>query len=256
MSNMAVAYAMKKRKKMAKGGPTPDMEKGVHKPMIGKPGTSYAGQESQNPQDPERHAAKAKHMAILEEIRSMKKPELMAEGGEPAYKSEYGVKDLGQEGVHHQAGRLPKGQSDMGRSVRRGDYEGAKRVAWDKITEQRPVGHRTRTELMAEGGCVSEGCPGCESCLSDSDPVVMKVMMGRAKGYSEGGKVANSDEIEAGFMPNEFDDLHLRDDLEEHYTGANSGDELGDEQEDEDRADIVKRIMKSRAKKDRMPNPA
>jgi hypothetical protein len=40
------------------------------------------------------------------------------------------------------------------------------------------------------------------------------------------------------------------------YTGANSGDEVGDEQEDEDEHDMVSRIMKSRLKKDRMPHPA
>ncbi len=79
--------------------------------------------------------------------------------------------------------------------------------------------------------------------------------------YSEGGKVANqehgpNDSRLAGFSPNEFDDLVLRDDLESSYTGANSGDYVGNDQEDEDRKDIVARIMASRKKKDRMPNPA
>jgi hypothetical protein len=45
------------------------------------------------------------------------------------------------------------------------------------------------------------------------------------------------------------------DDLEQHYTGENSGDELGNAQEDEDRRDIVSRIMKSRRLKDRLPRP-
>ena len=40
------------------------------------------------------------------------------------------------------------------------------------------------------------------------------------------------------------------------YTGANSGDEIGNEQEDEDRRDIVSRIMKSRRLMDRNPRPA
>ncbi len=82
-----------------------------------------------------------------------------------------------------------------------------------------------------------------------------------AKSFSEGGRVANSDHgVDdsrlAGFSPNEFDDLSLRDDLEFSYTGANSGDEISDEQEDKDRRDIVSRIMRSRSKKDRMPSPA
>lgn len=92
-------------------------------------------------------------------------------------------------------------------------------------------------------------------------PLIKKIMMGRAKGYSEGGKVANEDHGPmdsrlAGFDQNEFDDLALRDDLSQSYTGKNSGDELGNSQEDKDRRDIVSRIMKSRSKKDRMPNPA
>lgn len=77
-----------------------------------------------------------------------------------------------------------------------------------------------------------------------------------AKKYSKGGMVANDDEPIADEMPAQYDDLALRDDLEEHYTGANSGDELGDAQEDHDRADIIARIMKSRAKRDKMPRPA
>jgi hypothetical protein len=79
----------------------------------------------------------------------------------------------------------------------------------------------------------------------------------KLQGLSEGGRVANQDEIEAGFSPNEFDDLHLRDDLESSYSDDdNAGDALGNKQEDEDRRDIVARIMASRRKKDRLPNPA
>lgn len=76
------------------------------------------------------------------------------------------------------------------------------------------------------------------------------------KKYSEGGKVANEVEDVVDFEPNQFDDLVKDDDLEFSYTGKNSGDELGDEQEDQDRRDIIARIMKSRMKKDRMPRPA
>ena len=73
---------------------------------------------------------------------------------------------------------------------------------------------------------------------------------------SEGGMVANEDDEHADELPNEFDDLPMRDELEENYTGANSGDEIGNEQEDEDRQDILNRAMRSRAKKDRNPRPA
>jgi hypothetical protein len=62
--------------------------------------------------------------------------------------------------------------------------------------------------------------------------------------YSEGGKVANSDEIEAGFDPNEFDVLHLEDDLKSTYgDDDNAGDSLGNKGEDARRSDLVDRIM-------------
>lgn len=90
----------------------------------------------------------------------------------------------------------------------------------------------------------------------DHEDMVGRIMRQRTKHFSKGGQVANDTPITADFEKNQFDDLVKDDDLEQHYTGANSGDEIGDEQEDEDRRDIVARIMKSRRKKDRMPVPA
>jgi len=101
-----------------------------------------------------------------------------------------------------------------------------------------------------------------ETSMSEQD-LVDRIMQKKSKDFSsearfsQGGKVANQDEIEAGFMPNEFDDLHLRDDLESTYgDDDNAGDMLGNHQEDMDREDIISRIMRSQKKKDRMPNPA
>lgn len=91
---------------------------------------------------------------------------------------------------------------------------------------------------------------------SEDDPFIMNLMKKRARGYSKGGMVSNSDKPTADFEPNEFDDLHLNDDLESDSDGANNGDMLGNKREDMDREDIISRIMKSRAKKDRMPSPA
>lgn len=73
--------------------------------------------------------------------------------------------------------------------------------------------------------------------------------------YSHGGKVANNTHpFKYEFhTPNEFDDLVNRDNLEFHYTGENSGDYLSDAREDHDRKDMVSKIMKSRAKKDKLP---
>lgn len=117
------------------------------------------------------------------------------------------------------------------------------------------VGH----DVMNQEGDEDEGA-GDMDCIH---PMVRKIMMGRMKGYSEGGKVANEESGESTDEPtmakasgNEFDDLALRDDLEFDSTGANEGDELDDAQENKDRSDIIARILKSRAKKDRMPRPA
>jgi len=95
---------------------------------------------------------------------------------------------------------------------------------------------------------------GNDEIAPGGDDIVDRIMRKR---YSEGGKVANATPITAGFRPNEFDDLVLRDGLESDYgDDDNSGDELGNEREDHDREDIVARIMRSRAKKDRLPRPA
>lgn len=98
--------------------------------------------------------------------------------------------------------------------------------------------------------------------MSEQD-MVDRIMEKRSKDFSsearfsKGGMVANDTPNITDEMPNEFDDLVLRDDLTSTYgEDNNSGDESGDSQEDEDRKDIVARIMKSRAKKDRNPNPA
>jgi hypothetical protein len=111
----------------------------------------------------------------------------------------------------------------------------------------------------ADGGFVKEEmesgyCKECDegTCMAHGgivDRAMKKHMM------SKGGMVANDEDDEemSDFHKNDFDDLAMRDDLEFNYTGENSGDELGDEREDEDRHDIVSRVMKEWRKKDRMP---
>lgn len=89
----------------------------------------------------------------------------------------------------------------------------------------------------------------------DHEDMVGSIMKKRMPHYSEGGKVANDTPIKADFEDNQYDDLVKDDGLAEHYTGANSGDELGDGQEDEDRHDMISMIMKSRKKKDHLPHP-
>lgn len=140
-----------------------------------------------------------------------------------------------EKGVHESASddmSSDKGTSMAGHAARKGHQ-------WSNQEHRRVLDEMKKMpnpQLKAEGGEVDPTtevtCPHC------------------AKSFSHGGQVANSDEPVADFMPNEFDDLHLRDDLDSSYTGANSGDELGNEQEDEDRKDLVSRAMiKRRAKK-------
>lgn len=77
-----------------------------------------------------------------------------------------------------------------------------------------------------------------------------------ARRMSEGGMIANDDEPIIDSMPAEYDDLALRDDLESHYgDDDNSGDALGNKTHDEEDKDMIAQIMRSRAKKDRLPNP-
>lgn len=93
-----------------------------------------------------------------------------------------------------------------------------------------------------------------ESTEDSDDDLVMRIMKKR---YSEGGQVANEVDMDSADKdPAQFDDLVIGDDLESDYgDDDNSGDALGNDQEDEDRKDIVSRIMASRKKKDRLPNP-
>lgn len=92
----------------------------------------------------------------MDHMRSLPKPMKMAKGGkaEPAYESGYGLKDHGV-GVNNQSGSSPIGVSTMGAAVRRGDREGAKMVAFDKVKEGRNVaGGRSHKPLqgLADGG--------------------------------------------------------------------------------------------------------
>lgn len=91
---------------------------------------------------------------------------------------------------------------------------------------------------MAKGGEVGSGF---------SDDMVDRIMKHR---YAKGGEVSADEE------PNDFDVMDKEEVPDFHETGANSGDELGNEHEDEDERDVVSRIMKSRYKKDKMPRPA
>lgn len=126
---------------------------------------------------------------------------------------------------------------------------GAVRPPVDPEKAKRAESSMRKAFGYSDGGMCAHGSSSCAECHSDGD------MVGRIM-KSRGGMIANDSEPEADFESAEFDDLANRDELESSYTGANSGDEIGNSQEDDDRSDIVSRIMRSRSKKDRNPRPA
>lgn len=113
--------------------------------------------------------------------------------------------------------------------------------------DDRELGQHGEIEEGPTGTRMSRGGPVQDE--SHEFDMVGRVMAQRQKMFSKGGRVANSDLPVAGFKPNEFDDLHLRDDLESNYTGENSGDEISNPGEDERRKDIVGMVMASRRKR-------
>lgn len=91
----------------------------------------------------------------------------------------------------------------------------------------------------------------------DGDEMLMdEVMRSSAKGYSEGGKIANETKNDVESEDNDFDYLVKADDLESSYTGENSGDEIGNEQHEKEEDEDLDEVMSSRKKKDRNPRPA
>lgn len=164
----------------------------------------------------------------------MKKKNKMAEGGGVAMDEKSGYGSLPEEREMENGPAMSEDNRDLNQHGE--DEEG-------------PQGAR-----MAEGGFI-----GSHQSEEHMEDMVGRIMKMRQKMYSKGGEIANEGEANLGRMadshPNNFDDLSMRDDLESSYTGENSGDNLGNDRTDEDERDLVAQIMKSRAKKDRLPNP-
>ena len=207
--SLAIAYSMKKRKKMADGGPASGPTVGS---IIGYPGANQtAPMTSPSPKPTPKGYARGA---------------LITDNYQPSYifKEFPDLNDYDED-----SGFLPY-------------------PPYDHEANQSAVAESDK-DLNQHG----QEDEGPEGAYAQGD-IVSHIMRKR---MSEGGKVANDTPIEAGFKENDFDDLALRDDLKSSYgEGNNSGDESGNAQEDADRHDIIARIMKSRAKKDRMPRPA
>lgn len=154
------------------------------------------------------------------------------------------------------------GQSGAGYGVEAGDTKRAKEDHEVALAQLKSMPDPKLP--MAEGGEVNPmrevTCPHCTKSFSHGGEVgkgeqseahemdMISDLMNKRK-MSKGGEVANTDLPVADFEPNEFDDLHLRDDLEEHYTAENSGDNISNPGEDKRQKDVVRMVMASRKKR-------
>lgn len=196
-----------------------------------------------------------------------KKSAHMCHGGDCPHESHYAEGgSVGDEshrkdneaGINRQSAAHPDkaGMSNIGALVRMGDSTTAKNI----IKTKHEFGHKVEPKLMAQGGMAQEAeklAPLAMMAMAkggdakdDCHPMVARIMKSR------GGMIANDDEPVVDSTPNEFDDLALGDHLEGHNSGAADGDSEGNAQMEEDEHDMIARIMRSRAKKDRNPSPA
>lgn len=141
-----------------------------------------------------------------------------------------------------------------------------------------PIAYAMKRKKMAKGGMVDSARRKAQHNIDDNDAhliapmtaeeaaermddyqstsddgIVDRIM--KKRGYAQGGLVANEPGEKAGEKSADFDYLSVGD-LDDSSTnsGASSGDFLGNEQEDQDRKDIVALIMRKRAKQQN-PSP-
>ncbi len=219
MHDFAMKHAMKKR--MAKGGmecPGEDCPGCGAAMCMAEGGEAYSSENAMNSNfDKEKHHTEAARKLLDPKSRPS------SHDGKPVY----GPRHPASPGYKAQPGKEKEFKEHLEAGERAGGHAHRMKMA--------------KMEGYAEGGEVEDG------------DMIDRIMR---KHFSKGGMVANDDEPIADGEPAQYDELAKDDHLEFHDTGANSGDEIGDAQEDDDRKDIVSRIMRSRSKKDRMPRPA
>ena len=245
--SLAIAYAMKKRaKRMAEGGDVSDEE---HEAVPNYMDFLESHPEMEKATPPPDFDEKVRRDIDDSEFQTSK-DYMAAEGGimKPGMIERIMKKRRMAAGgfVEEEEAQYDPIESPMPRRNRMAMEEDDRDLGQHGEIETGPMGG------YAEGGQITDNE---QDAMHEMD-MIGRIMKQRQKCFSEGGRVANTDRITAGFKPANYDDLSLRDDLEGSYTGENSGDELGNAQEDADRKDIVARILRSRAKKDRMPRPA
>lgn len=245
MSKLAIAYAMKKKnKKYAMGGDVETEKEGLLDKVKNwaSPAPASSGPKTDSDFAKKVAAGMAQtkaHGGFIEEEKAsgfVKHPGNIVKHNGPAISEE--AKKLNQlKAIIMDSGEEPTVDGVMHKESE--DYSGLDRYA--------------------EGGMAGHAYEDDEQGLVDRIMHKHSDDEHNLDRYSEGGKVANDVGTgqEADKDPNQFDDLVLRDDLESTYgDDDNAGDDLGNAQEDEDRKDIVSRIMASRKKKDKNPRPA
>lgn len=244
MKSLALSHALKKRsKKMAEGG---EIKSG------------YVMHEGD--------MVKRDEMAMEEDDRMLNQHGEHEEGPEGAWMAEGGKVGSGKQrddhemGVHkynHEGpGNSPAGSFTSAAkygntSVPKHELQDYARKEHGRVLEDSRAMPAPKLKGLAEGGFI-----GSHQSEEDEMDMVGRIMKQREHMYSEGGRVANDDEPMADSMPAEYDDLVLDDHLDGHNSGAADGDDLGNTKEDHDRSDIISKIMRSRAKRDKMPRPA
>lgn len=255
-----------KGKKMAHGGDV----KGVHseekahhyydKAGHKEGGVSVAGslaRQAKHPKSYEEYAggesAKQIHREKLQEMRSMKKPQLMAHGGEmheemhsphlPA-KEEHLAKVFHEEEMDGMAAHEHyKAKHNMA-----AEHEDARKLGQHGAMEIGPEDH------YAYGGLgehhEAHELHGVEEGHQDEnheEDLVGKILRKRQHMYSKGGMVANEMHREfANRQPAEYDYLAKYDDMADHHSAGNlHGSKLNQEPVHEEH-DIVSRILRKR----------
>jgi hypothetical protein len=206
----------------------------------------------------ELHAGKPEKQSLAIAYAMKKRGKKMAGGG--GYFAEGGMTDAGYQStcdehctspcaVHEQAEYNPEHEGDDHKHNSMALSEDDRDLNEHGDVEEGPQGSASRM-LSKSRDLMAPEASSEEQDDSHEEDMVGRIMKMRQQAFSKGGMVANEAESNR-----DTDYLATDDDLEFNYTGSNSGDMLGDAREDQDRKDIVARIMASRRKKDRLPNP-
>ena len=146
-------------------------------------------------------------------------------------------------------------EGDMKRPDAPAMHEDARRLGQHGEDEVGPEGVPPN-EPVEESRLIARPHNEHDEYQSASTPSIVDRIM-KQRMYSKGGRVVNDEDDGIHTMaqthPSEFDDLTADDYLES--TQHDDGDNLGNTQEDDDRKDIISRIMASRRKGGRMPSP-